>query len=92
MSEDVVTGSVDRRHFDLYRIEGADFVAAVLVDWNTGEVRQASPMVRQWVGTPIGSLQLKAQDRGWEVRLIPHIGYEESYTETFNLLNKARWK
>lgn len=86
---DATLGSVDRKYFDLYRVTSDTIDGALTVDWMSGEIREASPALRQYVGDHLNELTLK--HRGWEIRLIPHVGYEDAYTETLGLLRKNRF-
>jgi hypothetical protein len=82
-------GYLDRGNEDLYRVTSDTFDAAVVVDWNEGRITDASPAIRYMVGSNIGELRGKAQERGWDLKLIPHVGYEDAYKWAMHLLRKS---
>lgn len=85
-----ITGSIDRKFYDLYRVTSETLDGAFTVDWESGEIRNASPGLRQFVGNHVSDVTLRFPT--WMVRLVPHIGYDEAYAEAEGLLRKHKFR
>lgn len=86
-AEQMLPGSIDRVIYDLYQVTGDTMEGAMLVDWMDGRIRHATPNLHQYVGGTKDAMMEAAPQ--FEVRLIPHVGYEDQYAEGARLLGMS---